>query len=170
IGYGVGPGGRRRGDPDPQDPVHGLAPAPLPRGRTARPFRGQSMIPSNLASATKLTGRVVAECRDGEGNLVWREDVSNGVTTEGRNHLLDVGFHGASQAGAWYLGLIDADGYTGVDGGDTLASHDGWAEFTDYSGNRPEWTEGAASDGTIANASSVTYAFSGTGAIKGAFI
>jgi len=128
------------------------------------------MIPSTLASATKLTGRLVAECRDGEGRLVWREDINNGVTTEGRNHLLDVGFHGASQAGAWYLVLIDADGYTGVDGGDTLASHDGWAEFTDYSGNRPEWTEGAASDGTIANASPVTYTFSGAGAIKGAFL
>jgi hypothetical protein len=39
-----------------------------------------------------------------------------------------VGFNGLD----WYAGLIDGDGFTGVANTDTMASHGGWTENTDY--------------------------------------
>jgi len=123
-----------------------------------------------MIAGARLRGRFEAVCRDAQGNIKWREDVSNGVTTEGCNYLLDTGFHGGTAASTWYIGLIDSDGYTGLDAGDTLASHDGWSEATPYSGNRPEWAEGAASNGSMTNASAVSIEFNGSATLKGAFL
>ncbi len=69
------------------------------------------------------------------------------VTNEGINHILNVEFHSGTQVltGAWFLGLVNNSPGPSLDPTDTLASHAGWAESTDYSGDRPAWTNGAAS-------------------------
>lgn len=87
------------------------------------------------------------------------------------NNILDAMFHAATQTSAWFIGLIKTT-YTHA-AGDTLASHAGWTEAvlgTDYTGNRKEWTEGAAAAGVITNAATVDFAMLTTITLKGALL
>jgi len=51
-----------------------------------------------------------------------------------------------------------------------MASHSAWSELAGYSGSRKEWTEGAASSGSMTNASSVDFSVTGTATVAGAFL
>ena len=92
----------------------------------------------------------------------------NIVTTEGKNAILNYAFHGTTQVATWYIGLID-DSTPTLQAADTLASHT-WTENTDYSGDRKEWTEGAASDGSMTNSSTVDFTMDDSGTLEGFFI
>ncbi len=141
------------------------APA-IPLGPNVAPHLG--MIPVISAGIT-LWGLYSVEhvLRNGEVvDLLAKND----VTTPGLNHILDTQFGGGSQVVTWYIGLIDADGFTALADGDTLASHVGWTEFTDYSGSRKEWTDGAASGGVKTNAVTVDFVMTGAGTITGLFL
>jgi hypothetical protein len=82
---------------------------------------------------------------------------------------------GSAQSTTWYLGLVTGPGSgTTFAAGDTLASHAGWTESTDYTGNRKAVTFGAA---TTANPSVITnsaspssFAMNATATIAGAFL
>lgn len=121
-------------------------------------------------SDCNIGGTFHIELLDKDGNLKAKFDAKNGVTTEGKNKILDVMFHATTQITTWYIGLMDNSGYTAEAAGDTLASHTGWNEFTNYSGNRKEWTEGAASSGSITNGTSVDFSITGSGTLKGIFL
>jgi hypothetical protein len=115
----------------------------------------------------ELTNIWTMTCLDSSGNVKWSETKKNLITTEGLNHILDSTFHADTQVTTWYIGLKG----TGTPAaGDTLASHGGWSEITDYSGDRKEWTEGAASSGSMTNSSSVDFSITGTATIAGAFL
>ena len=114
-----------------------------------------------LANYWKVT------CLDKDGNVKWEEDKKNLITTVGLNHILDTQFHATTQVTTWYIGLKGAGTPVAAD---TMASHSSWAEITDYSGNRKEWTEGAASSGSMTNASSVDFSITGTATIACAFL
>ena len=72
-----------------------------------------------------------------------------------------------TQNTTWYIGLKGAGTPVAAD---TMASHSSWAELTGYSGNRKEWTEGAASGGSMTNSSSVDFTINATATIAGAFL
>ena len=114
----------------------------------------------DLANIWKVT------CLDKDGNVKWEEEKKNLIVTEGLNHILDVTFHADTQVTTWYIGL---KGSGTPAAGDTMASHATWSEITDYSGDRKEWTEGAASSGSMTNSSSVDFSITGTATIAGAF-
>jgi len=114
-----------------------------------------------LANYWKVT------CLDKDGNVKWEENKKNLIATVGLNHILDVQFHGTTQVTAWYIGL-KAAGTPAA--GDTMASHSSWAELTGYAGNRKEWTEGAASSGSMTNSSSVDFTINATATVAGAFL
>ena len=114
-----------------------------------------------LANFWKVT------CLDKDGNIKWEEDNKNIIVTAGLNHILDVQFHAATQVTTWYIGLKGAGTPVAAD---TMASHSSWAELTGYSGNRKEWTEGAASSGSMTNSSSVDFTINATATIAGAFL
>ena len=114
-----------------------------------------------LANHWKVT------CLDKDGNVKWEENRKNLIATVGLNHILDVQFHATTQVTAWYIGLKAAGSAAA---GDTMASHSGWAELTGYAGNRKEWTEGAASSGSMTNGSSVDFTINATATIAGAFL
>lgn len=98
-------------------------------------------------------------------------EISNGITNEGKNKLLDVMFHGTSAITTWYLGLIDNAGFSALDAADVMNSHTGWDEFTAYDETtRPAWTEGAASGQSITNGTPVTFTINGSGTLKGGFV
>lgn len=116
------------------------------------------------------------ELRDKDGNVKWRETVKNTVMTAGKNDLLDKYFAGSSYTAAWYLGLISSVSYTAISAADTASSHSGWTEAgptnaPDYSsGTRPAISWSAASGGSKATSAAVSFTFSETGTVKGAFV
>ena len=118
----------------------------------------------------KLKGKYYLELvRDGK--IIETREFLNGITNLGINALLDIMFHGTTQITAWFLGLINASGYTGLAAGDTMASHAGWAEFTTYSqATRPAWVEDAASSQSITNTALAVFSITGAATLKGAFL
>lgn len=128
------------------------------------------VVEKNVKSDCKIGGTFLVQIIGKDGVVKHQEKFRNGVTTEGKNKVLDVMFHAATQITTWYIGLMDNSGYTAEAAGDTLASHSGWNEFTTYTGNRKEWTEGVASAGSITNGTSVDFAITGSGTLKGVFL
>ena len=120
-------------------------------------------------------GVFTIECRDAEGNLKWREEAHNLVVNEGLKDMNDKYFSGSGYTAAWYLGLITGPGSgTTIAAGDTLASHTGWTEDTNYTGDRKAVTFGSATeaDPSVINNSSSPSSFSmnATTTIAGAFL
>lgn len=131
----------------------------------------------NAASGVAGGGFYRAECFDSAGNLKWATEwAPNLVVNEGLQDMNTKYFTGSSYTAAWYLGLVTgpASG-TAYAAGDTLASHAGWTEYTDYSGNRKAVTFGTATTAdpsVIDNSGSVAqFTISGAGGtVAGAFL
>lgn len=109
-----------------------------------------------------------------DGRLYDEWSWYNLVPTVGLNQLLDVTLGASTQNTAWYIGLIEGAAVTPtLAAGDTLASHAGWTENTNYTGNRKTWTKNAvASAGSITNSSAPGEFTIGSGGatIEGAFL
>jgi len=116
------------------------------------------------------------QCFDKDGNLKWEESTHNLVVNEGLQYMNTQFFKGSSYTAAWYLGLITGPGSgTSFAGADTLASHSGWTEFSNYSGARKAVTFGTATTAdpsVIDNSGSVAqFTISGGGGtVAGAFL
>jgi hypothetical protein len=115
------------------------------------------------------------KCYDKDGNLKWEDSAKNLVVNTGLQDMNTQYFKGVSYTAAWYIGLVNDSGFSAYAAGDTLASHTGWTETTDYSGgNRATATFGTATtaDPSVINNSSSPGAFSitGTVTVRGAFL
>jgi hypothetical protein len=141
----------------------------------------QDIISSTLESnktaseGMRAGGVFHVQCFDKDGNLKWEDKSNNLVVNQGLKDMNDKYFSGAAYTAAWYLGLITGPGSgTSFAAGDTLASHAGWTEFTDYSGNRGAVTFGAATTAdpsVITNPSPVAFTITGAGGtVAGAFL
>lgn len=104
--------------------------------------------------------------------LKWKDSIENVVTTVGKNNMLDNHLAGSSYTAAWFMGLISSVSYTtGPAAGDTMASHGGWTEDTNYAAaTRPAPSFSAASGGSKATSSNVSFSMNATATIKGCFI
>lgn len=114
-------------------------------------------------------------CYDKDGNLKWEDSAKNLVVNEGLKDMNDKYFSGSGYTAAWYLGLITGPSSgTSFVAGDTLATHGGWTEDTNYSGNRKAVTFGAATTAdpsVISNSASPSqFTMNGTTTIAGAFL
>jgi hypothetical protein len=100
------------------------------------------------------------------------QEFKNGITNEGKDHLLDSTFDAATQVTSWYIGLIDNAGFTALAAADTHASHGGWSESTAYDeAARPEWAPGAAASQSITNATARDFTIdTNSTVINGVFI
>lgn len=129
--------------------------------------RNTAMIEEAHAS-----GRYEIECYDANGNLKWRDEIKNLVTTAGKNDALEKYLAGFSYTAAWYLGLVSSTGYTtGAAVGDTMASHAGWAEDQNYSqASRPTAAFATASAGSKALSSPLSFSINAATTIKGCFL
>jgi hypothetical protein len=115
------------------------------------------------------------QCFDKDGNLKWEEKAHNLVVNEGLQNMNDEYFTGSTYTAAWYLGLVTGPGAGNTyAAADTLASHSGWTENTDYTGNRKSVTFGTpttADPSVITNSGSPSqFAMTGTATIAGAFL
>ena len=136
----------------------------------------------------KIKGRIHIE-HIRNGVVINKFDITNGITVEGKNFLLNVGFHGAAgpaKITSWFIGLIDNAGFTIFDETDTYddinQTGNGWDEWVDYTDanngasavTRPEWSEGAASNKQITtDTPQAIYDVVGAGdgdVVKGVFI
>jgi len=122
-------------------------------------------------SAMKMKDRYHVEHFDKDGILKGRYEFPNGIVDEGLNHILDTQFHGTTQVGTWYLGLVNNAGWTAFSNADIMTAHSGWVESTAYTeSTRGEWTEGAAATRSITNSVTVDFSINATTVLKGIFV
>lgn len=116
------------------------------------------------------------KCFDKDGNLKWEDAAKNIVVNVGLQDMNEQYFKGSGYTANWYIGLVNGpnSGNTYA-AADTLASHAGWTENTDYSGgNRITAVFGTATTAdpsVIDNSGSVAvFSITGTATIAGAFL
>ena len=120
-------------------------------------------------------GVFTVQCFDKDGNLKWEEKNRNLVVNEGLQDMNTNYFKGSSYTAAWYIGLVTGPGAGNTyAAGDTLASHAGWSEDSNYSGSRKAVTFGTATtaDPSVIDNSGSPSSFSitGTTTVGGAFL
>ena len=123
----------------------------------------------------KAGGVFTVQCFDSEGNLKWVEENHNLVVNVGLKDMNDKYFTGSAYTAAWYIGLYGAAASNDPAAGDTMASHAGWTEVTDYTeATRPAATFAAATTAdpsVITNSASVAvFSINGTTTVGGAFL
>jgi hypothetical protein len=129
-----------------------------------------------LNSKAKAGGVYTIQCIGPDGQLKWEQNTPNLVVNQGLQDMNTTYFNSGTQVTTWYVGLITGPGSgTTIAAGDTLASHAGWTEFTNYSGNRKAAvfaTATTADPSVITNtASPAQFSISGAGGtVAGAFL
>lgn len=79
-----------------------------------------------------IAGHYHVVCRDADGNIKWEEEFPNLVNAVGKQLMLDTLLSGSGYTTVGpYLGLISGSSPTFL-AADTMASHGGWTEFSDY--------------------------------------
>lgn len=121
--------------------------------------------------STSIEGYYFIQCHDAEGALKWEDEISNLVTTVGKNLTITGALTNAAQ-GVSYMGL---KGTGTPDVTDTQASHVTWLEVgganaPTYTGNRKTPTWGAATAGAISPTGAQVFAMTGSGTVSGCFI
>ena len=148
---------------------------------TIEKTKATDVVSSGLTCNTKsgehaqATGKYYVECHDKDGNLKWTAESKNLVVNVGLAYMAGTALTSVAQITTWYLGLYGAGASNTPAAGDTMSSHAGWTEVTDYSNS----TRVAATfvTATTANPSVVTNAASpavfninGTTTVGGAFL
>lgn len=128
---------------------------------------------NNVASAG---GVYTIQCVGADGQVKWEQNTPNLVVNQGLQNMNTTYFNSGTQVTTWYVGLITGPGSgTTIAASDTLASHAGWTEFSNYVGNRKAAVFGTATTAdpsVIANtASPAQFIISGAGGtVAGAFL
>ena len=134
------------------------------------------IISPQSTEGLKATGRFLIECYDKDGKLKWTDESKNLVVNVGLQYMAGTSLDGSTaRITSWYLGLYGAASSNNPAAGDTMSSHAGWTEVTDYTeATRPAATFVAA---TTANPSVVTnsaskaqFTMNATVTVGGAFL
>jgi hypothetical protein len=143
--------------------------------KTSDSVSGAVIRKSDFVHSASAGGVFTVVCRDKDGNLKWEEVSPNLVVNQGLQDMNAKYFVGSAYTAAWYLGLVTGPSSgTTFAAGDTLASHAGWTEDTNYAGSRKACTFGTA---TTADPSVITnslntasFTMNATTTIAGAFL
>lgn len=129
----------------------------------------------DLSEGTLLRGLFhLTHFRDGK--CIYEEDFLNTVVTVGKNLALDTFLAGSAYTVVGpFMGLISSVGYTGISAADTMSSHSGWTEAGNanaptYTSPRKTCAWSAASAGSKALSSALSFGITSTGTVKGAFL
>lgn len=131
---------------------------------------------SQPQAKARAGGVYKVQCVGADGHVKWEEEMHNLVVNQGLQNMVAAYLDAATQTTVWYIGLITGPGSgTTIAAGDTLASHAGWTEYTDYTGNRKTATFGTATtaDPSVIDntASSASFGITGAGGtVAGAFL
>lgn len=120
-------------------------------------------------------GVFTVKCIDKDGNLKWEAQSPNLVVNVGLQDMNDKYFSGSAYTAAWYIGLYGAAASNDPAASDTMSSHAGWTEDTNYTeATRQACTFGAATaadPSVISNsASTADFSMNATTTIGGAFL
>jgi hypothetical protein len=132
----------------------------------------------------KLPTKGIIKYEHVRGGLIVEGVAFNSTTTEGKTYALSRYFDVNTENGPWYIGLIDNTGSPTLSAGDTMPSHTGWTEFTNYvTGTqipnplgggyvpaRPLWNQGTPSGGALTNATKVRFPITGSATVYGIFV
>ena len=123
----------------------------------------------------KATGVFEIKCHDKDGNLKWEAQSKNLVVNEGLAYMAGTALTSVTQITSFFLGLYGAAASNDPAPGDTMASHAGWTEDTNYSnGTRVAATfvtATTADPSVVTNsASPAVFNINGTTTIGGAFL
>ena len=139
-------------------------------GLTTFPKAGDSASAGGVYTVT---------CVGPDGQEKWSDTFHNLVVNAGLQDMNSKYFKGVGYSANFYLGLVDGPGGSNVyDAGDTLSSHAGWTEFTEYVGaTRGTVTFGSATtaDPSVINNVALPNAFTisgvvGSATVAGAFL
>jgi hypothetical protein len=110
------------------------------------------------------------ECLKPNGEIRWADRFPNLVTTVGLNDSLDRHFKASAYTASWFVGMVSGSATFAL--ADTMASHAGWAERTDYSESvRQTLTLGTVAAGSVNNSSNkAVFSITGTMTFGGAFL
>ena len=114
-------------------------------------------------------------CRDKDGNVKWESKSKNLVVNVGLAYMNEQFFTGSGYTAAWYVGIYGPAATNDPSSADTMASHAGWTEVTDYTNaTRPAAVFGAATTADpslIANsASPAQFLINASANVGGAFL
>jgi hypothetical protein len=120
-------------------------------------------------------GIFTVTCRDKDGNLKWESKSKNLVVNEGLADMNTKYFLGSGYTAAWYIGIYGPAATNDPSSSDTMASHAGWTEVTDYTNaTRPLAVFGGATTAdpsVIANsASPAQFLIDASANVGGAFL
>ena len=115
---------------------------------------GLAVVHANIAAPrgglerVRARGRFRVVCFAADGTLKWAHENHNLVVNVGLQDMVTQYFKGSGYTAAWYIGLYGAGASNTPAAADTISSHAGWTEFTNYS----ESTRVAATFGTATTA------------------
>jgi hypothetical protein len=150
-------------------------------GEVIQPKRGIVPFKDTITFRNRFTAKVMRIVDHVKINGIWVPERKmvfstqgyNEITIVGKNHLLDVVFGNSTpvtQIDPWYVGLIDQSPTPTTSENDTSASHAGWAENTDYAGNRKEWDDTNSASKVKGTNTVSTFVIDTTAEIHGIFI
>lgn len=130
---------------------------------------------TGATEGAKATGHYLVECHDKDGNLKWVAESDNLVVNVGLQYMAGSALTSTSQITAWYLGLYGAAASNNPSATDTMGSHSGWTEVTDYSeSTRVAATFAAATNANPSvvtnSASKAQFTMNNTVTVGGAFL
>jgi hypothetical protein len=128
-------------------------------------------LPRGLVAGLLVGGMFIVTCYGPDGRVKWRDTAYNMVVNEGLQHILDILYITAtSQIDPWYVRLTAAS--PSPASGDTLLTHGGWTEFTDYTGGVGlEFVDVRAAQQVTNNASKASFAINqDASSIGGAYL
>jgi hypothetical protein len=121
--------------------------------------------------SVNATGWYEVKCLDADGKLKWEDGINNIVVTVGKANLLNVFLASSTQTTTWYLGLVSGATSPTYADADTISSHAGWTESTDYSNaTRPQAVFGTPTSTNSISSSQTTFNINATATIAGAFL
>ena len=143
--------------------------------------KSSDLVGGSLAKAGSADNKLRAggiftvECRDKSGNLKWQSKSHNLVVNVGLADMNTKYFKGSGYTAAWYVGIYGPASTNSPSSSDTMASHAGWTEVTDYSNpTRPLAVFGnatTADPSVIANsASPAQFLINASANVGGAFL
>ena len=148
---------------------------PIENSKTQDAVQAGMIANKQAFDALGAGGVYSVECVGPDGQVKWTDTFHNLVMNEGVQDMNTQYFKGSAYTASPFLGLVTGPGSgTTFAAGDTLASHAGWTESTDYAGSRKAVTFGTA---TTANPSVITnsaspssFVMNATVTIAGAFL
>ena len=145
------------------------------KSKSSEKISGDVVRKEGFVEGLSSGGVFTVTCYDKDGHEKWVDIAPNLVVNVGLQAMNTQFFTGSAYTAAWYIGLVNGtSASTTFSGGDTLPTHSGWTENTDYVGNRKAASFGTATladPSNINNSSSAaSFTMTANATIAGAFL